>query len=341
MNTLLLLFLLLLSALGPCLGLSAVPQSATGVKLGFARRLGALFRGWGVVGKVRNDDELKRGIARFYDESSAIWLDVWGEHLHHGYYPTPDYNDHQAAQVDMIDRSVSWAYGPQMPNPTNVIDVGCGVGGSSRHIVSKYGGCTGKGISLSSYQIQRAKEFTTAAGLDSKLEYMVADAMNMPADFDGRFDFTWSMESGEHMPDKKAFVRELVRVTAPGGRVVIVTWCHRELKPGESLSAKEQRLLNRINDAYFLPAWVPGSRYVQIAKEEKMEDVRIADWSEFISPFWPAVIRSALRPRNFFKLLRTGLTTIQGAIAAFWMLLGIRRGLVKFVLITFKKPESA
>ncbi len=33
------------------------------------------------------------------------------------------------------------------------------------------------------------------------------------------------MESGEHMPDKQRFVNELVRVVAPGGRVIIVTWC--------------------------------------------------------------------------------------------------------------------
>jgi tocopherol O-methyltransferase len=60
------------------------------------------------------------------------------------------------------------------------------------------------------------------------------------------------MESGEHMPDKQAFVNELVRVTAPGGRIIVVTWCHRELKPEESsLSLKEQRLLKRINDGTF------------------------------------------------------------------------------------------
>lgn len=58
----------------------------------------------------------------------------------------------------------------------------------------------------------------------------------------------WSMESGEHMPDKKQFMRELCRVTAPGGRILVVTWCHRELKDGEkSLTAPELRLLDKIN----------------------------------------------------------------------------------------------
>ena len=34
----------------------------------------------------RSDAQLKRGIAEFYDESSGIWEDVWGEHMHHGWY---------------------------------------------------------------------------------------------------------------------------------------------------------------------------------------------------------------------------------------------------------------
>ena len=47
----------------------------------------------------------------------------------------------------------------------------------------------------------------------------------------GSFDLTYSMESGEHMPDKAQFVGELCRVTTPGGRVIVVTWCHRSLDP--------------------------------------------------------------------------------------------------------------
>ena len=65
---------------------------------------------------------------------------------------------------------------------------------------------------------------------------------------DNSFDLVWSLESGEHMPDKKKFVEELFRVAAPGGRILVVTWVTRDLKAGEtSLTKKEEKLLARIN----------------------------------------------------------------------------------------------
>ena len=251
--------------------------------------------------KTRNDAELKEGIAGFYDKSSAIWLDVWGEHMHHGYYPSASYKDHNAAQIDMIDRSLDFAFAHDTTfKPRTMVDVGCGVGGSSRHIARKLN-VTGEGLSLSPYQIKRAQRFTQEQNLSHALRYAVNDAMNMPFK-DESFDLTWSMESGEHTPDKKRFMQELVRVTAPGGRIIVVTWCHRELKADEkSLQPKELRLLDKINDAYFLPAWVPGSLYVKLARELGLEDIKYDDWSEFIAPFWPAVFKSALKPLNFVR----------------------------------------
>jgi ubiquinone/menaquinone biosynthesis C-methylase UbiE len=62
--------------------------------------------------------------------------------------------------------------------------------GFHRHDTFHRFGCkSGYGISLSPFQIQRAKEFTEAAGLTSKLTYQVADAMNMPFSSD-QFDLS-------------------------------------------------------------------------------------------------------------------------------------------------------
>jgi len=289
----------------------------------------------------RSDDKLKKGIAKFYDESTQVWLDVWGDDLHHGYYESKDFKDHKLAQIIMIDKALEFGYGINEIQSSsfqinNMVDVGCGVGGSSRHISKKYGS-TGIGLSLSKFQILKANEITEKAQLQDRLKFIVADAMNMPLT-NNTFDLTWSMESGEHMPDKSDFMKELFRVTAPGGRIIIVTWCHRELLDNEeNLSKKELRLLDKINDAYYLPKWVPASKYVELATNLGLEDVRQDDWSKFIAPFWGAVFMSALKPQNFFRMMLSGFTTIKGFIATLWMLRGFKTGLIKFALITGRK----
>lgn len=69
------------------------------------------------------------------------------------------------------------------------------------------------------------------------------------------------------MPDKQKFIDELFRVSVPGGRILIVTWCHRDLGQGETcLTKKEEKLLARINRAYYLPRWCSVQDYVELRK---------------------------------------------------------------------------
>jgi len=45
---------------------------------------------------------------------------------------------------------------------------------------------------------------------------------------DNTFDIVWACESGEHMPDKEAYINEMMRVLKPGGKFVMATWCQRD-----------------------------------------------------------------------------------------------------------------
>jgi tocopherol O-methyltransferase len=279
-------------------------------------------------------DELKIGIAGFYDRSSLLWENVWGEHMHHGYYIPANRTDHVQAQIDLIDQVLLWA---NVDKATKVIDVGCGIGGSSRHIARKFN-CTTEGITLSPYQANRGNELAIAQGVQDACHFQVADALEMPFP-NNTFDLVWSLESGEHMPDKKQFVSELFRVATPGGRIIIVTWCHRDLLPGEtSLTPSELRLLRRINRAYYLPQWCSVQDYVNLLSDMGATDIRRDDWSYIIAPFWKAVIRSSLNLKSIWGLLRSGFSTQRGAYAMFLMLSGFNKGLIKFGLLTCSKP---
>ena len=59
---------------------------ATSGALAPFRRVSASARSRVVAVSARSEAALKEGIAAFYDESSGIWEDVWGEHMHHGWY---------------------------------------------------------------------------------------------------------------------------------------------------------------------------------------------------------------------------------------------------------------
>lgn len=287
--------------------------------------------------------ELKEGIAEFYDESSSLWEDIWGDHMHHGFYE-PDssvsVSDHRAAQVRMIEETLRFAGVSEDPTerPKSVVDVGCGIGGSSRYLAKKFGAKC-QGITLSRIQAQRANALAAAQGLADKVSFQVGDALQQPFP-DGQFDLVWSMESGEHMPDKSKFVSELARVAALGGTIIIVTWCHRDLAPSEeSLQPWEQELLKKICDAYYLPAWCSIADYVKLLQCLSLEDIKSEDWSQNVAPFWPAVIHSALTWKGFTSLLRTGLKTIKGALAMPLMIEGYQKNLIKFAIITCRKPH--
>ncbi|GAU17665.1 hypothetical protein TSUD_07260 [Trifolium subterraneum] len=284
-----------------------------------------------IVLEEEEKKKLQLGIAEFYDESSGIWENIWGDHMHHGYYDpdsTVSVSDHRAAQ---IQDPTKW--------PKTVVDVGCGIGGSSRYLAKKFGAsCVG--ITLSPVQAERANALAASQGLADKVSFQVADALEQPFP-DGQFDLVWSMESGEHMPNKAKFVGELARVAAPGGTIIIVTWCHRDLRPDEeSLQPWEEKLLKKICDSFYLPAWCSTAEYVKLLETMSLQDIKSADWSPFVAPFWPAVIRSALTWKGFTSILRSGLKTIKGAFAMPLMIEGFRKGVIKFSIITCRKPEN-
>lgn len=56
--------------------------------------------------------DLKKGIAEFYDEASRVWENVWGDHMHHGFYDAhvqASISDHRSAQIRMIEQALAFA----------------------------------------------------------------------------------------------------------------------------------------------------------------------------------------------------------------------------------------
>jgi tocopherol O-methyltransferase len=275
-------------------------------------------------------DQLNQRIRRFYDASSGLWEQIWGEHMHHGYYePDQPHKDRRQAQIDLIQQLLTWA---EVTSASQILDVGCGIGGSSLELAQRFQAQV-TGISLSPWQVERAQERAKAQGLQDQTHFQVADALAMPFP-DQQFDLIWSLESGEHMPDKTQFLRECLRVLRPGGRLILATWCHRP----EPLSSMDQRHLQRIYDVYCLPYVISLPEYVQIVESLGLTDLKSADWSTYVAPFWNVVIDSALDWRVVPQLFQAGWETIRAALSLRLMSRGFTSGLIRYGLLTGIKP---
>lgn len=174
--------------------------------------------------------------------------------------------------------------------------------------------------------------------------FQVADALAQPFP-DGQFDLVWSMESGEHMPDKAKvfsctkftfspyspvviiavsletcsifvhslplfsnlqFADELVRVAAPGATIILVTWCHRDLGPSEqSLKPDEKKLLDKICNAFYLPAWCSTADYLKLLESYSLE---VITWQHLSSHR----IKSLGNEPHLFKGQQLGVSTSTG-----------------------------
>ncbi len=285
---------------------------------------------------------LNERIQLFYDQSTPLWLNVWGEHMHHGYYGKDgkERKDHRQAQVDMVLEVLKWGnleignQKSEVGNQMRILDVGCGVGGSSRFLAKLFDAEV-LGLTLSPVQAENAKKYTQQADLQEQVKFRVQDMMTLD-ESDGLFDLIWSMESAEHIAEKEKLLHLFYKLLKPGGKFLMVTWCHRDTPP--NLSHFEQKLLQQVCNLYHLPPWISIAEYENIANENDFLQVKTADWSRSVFPFWDAVIQSAFTWQGVKGLLHSGWGTIKGAYAMRYMQAGFRQGLIKYGVVQGQKP---
>lgn len=290
---------------------------------------------------------LSQRIQQFYDTSSPLWERTWGEHMHHGYYGSNGQHrkDRRQAQIDLIEELLSWG---NITTAETILDMGCGIGGSTLYLAKKYD-ANAVGITLSPVQAQRAGERAAEQGIalqayenfegstSPAVQFQVTDALNTPFP-DNSFDFIWSMESGEHMPDKPGFLRECYRLLKPGGTFLMATWCHR---PTDTLAGPltdgEQQHLDLLYDLYHLPYVISLKEYGKVAEDVGFSDIEMADWSRQVEFFWQDVVRSALNINAVMGIFQAGMETVRGTAAIALMTTGFDKGLIRYGIVKATK----
>jgi SAM-dependent methyltransferase len=105
----------------------------------------------------------------------------------------------------------------------DVLDIGCGIGGSTRTIVSNFG-CKVTGIDLSKEFCQAAKIINERIGYLNNIEIHQGNALDMPFN-DNSFDVIFIQHVLMNIENKKQLFSEIYRLLRPQGRLALNTIC--------------------------------------------------------------------------------------------------------------------
>jgi tocopherol O-methyltransferase len=159
----------------------------------------------------------KRVIRTHYNLATPFYRLLWGRHIHHGLW---EGSESPAEAQLKLTQTLSREAGLQ--GGERVLDVGCGMGGSSIYL-AKTLGCHVTGITLSSVQRRWASVAARLNGVGRKTRFLATDAESVEFE-PASFDAVWSVECTEHLFDKPAFFRRVAGWLRPGGRVAICAW---------------------------------------------------------------------------------------------------------------------
>lgn len=237
-------------------------------------------------------------VANSYDQwtEDGILEFYWGEHIHLGHYGSPPIKkDFLQAKADFVHEMVKWGGLDHLPKGTTLLDVGCGIGGSSRILAKEYGFDV-TGVTISPQQVKRAQELTPS-GVSAK--FMVDDAMKLSFP-DASFDVVWSVEAGPHMPDKAVFARELMRVLKPGGFLVVADWNQRDDRQ-KPLNFWEKPVMRQLLDQWSHPEFSSIEGFSELLSETGLVEGEVinADWSKETLPSWlDSIWQGIVKPKG-------------------------------------------
>jgi tocopherol O-methyltransferase len=220
-------------------------------------------------------------VAVHYNELDAFYREVWGDHVHHGYWATGRETPAEAADalVELLADRLDLRQG------LSVVDIGCGYGETARRLAAtRVVDVTGVTVSTA-----QAVYAATKAVPGGRVEILVQDwlANGFP---DGCFDRAYAIESSEHMPDKQRFFDEAFRTLRPGGVFGIYAWLSKTAPKAWEV----RHLLEPICREGRLPSMGDECDYRRMGEAAGFRVDIISDISDQVRQTWSICLRRVL-----------------------------------------------
>ena len=269
----------------------------------------------------------KSAIQFHYDLLTPLYRLFWGPHVHHGLWedgvPVPPM---RAAQDRLVDLLVAEA---NIRSGESVLDVGCGMGGSSLELARR--GCRVLGVTLSPVQRMWAAMSAILHGLRSRARFRCLDAERLDL-APSSVDVMWNVECSEHLHDKPAFFRNVGRWLRPGGRVALCAWLAGD-GPAAARGAFD------VCDAFLCPSLGTADDYSGWLADAGLEPVTFLDLTRKVEATWE-VCRRRIDRVDVRRILSHlfGRETTKFASSFQTLLDGYRDGSMRYGLFVSRKP---
>ena len=229
------------------------------------------------------DARAQASIRSHYDLATPFYRLLWGPHIHHGLWSAEDalrqhpHASPRAAQEALTDTLATLA---DIQRGQHVLDVGCGMGGSSIRL-GKHRQCQVTGITLSGVQRRWATLAARLQGVADSVCFQRADVEQVTFE-PASFDVVWSIECTEHLFDKAAFFRRASGWLRPGGRIAICAWLAAE----DAAQAGLRDQVEAVCDAFLCPSLGSFSDYAGWMTAAGLRVERSEDWTARVTRTW-------------------------------------------------------
>lgn len=217
-------------------------------------------------------------VSAHYHHLDQVYRELWGDHLHHGYWETGGESVSEATEklVGVVAQHAHISQG------SRICDVGCGYGATARLLANQWNAEV-TAITISDTQFS----YICQKDPDSKNpHYVLCDFLKNFPPFH-HFDVMISIESSEHMEDKKQFFSKAFNLLKPGGILAICAWLATE-KPRQW---EIDYLLEPICREGRLPSMGSNQDYQQLMTRAGFEHIHYFDLTDKVKKSWPIAIR--------------------------------------------------
>jgi cyclopropane fatty-acyl-phospholipid synthase-like methyltransferase len=227
----------------------------------------------------------KNSIRGHYNLSTPFYRLLWGPHIHHGLWEADE--SPRAAQLHLTERLATLA---GVASRQSLLDVGCGMGGSSIHL-AKTRGCRATGVTLSPLQQRWAALAARWHRVAQQTDFRCADAEQV--EFPPRtFNVVWSVECTEHLFDKPRFFQRAAQWLEPGGTMAICAWL-----AGSPLDESQERQVYDVCDGFLCPSLGSSADYIGWMESAGLTILTTEDWTRQVVRTWEICSRRVARSK--------------------------------------------